>query len=156
MKPVFLWHVGLVIFMLFVFESRSMGKDASSLPFTIAKIYTVSNKTIDSLSGPIPGQKPTTRKSFELTRDAKKAYFFYWDGPPFRDLGPMSELESWKTDFMSGEARVTKTKMFMGQKQEVLVLHHKLTKTERLMVYSKDMDRDEFHELLRSIRPKRE
>lgn len=154
MKQIFPWLVTAIVLVICTLGCKTMGKDTSSLPLTIAEKYKVTNTSKESISGPIPDQKPTTQVFVELTGNEKKAYLFYWDGTPYRDLGPMSELESWKTEFMDGEASVTRTKMFMGQEQEVLVLHHKLTQTERVMVYSSDMNRDEFHELLRNIQQK--
>ncbi len=129
-----------------------MAEDTRVLPLTISEKYTVANIKEESIFGPIPGKKPTTQVYMEITGNEKKAYLIYWDGTPSRDLGPMLEIDSWNTVFMGGETRVTKTKMFMGQEQEVLVLHYKISRTERLMVYSSDMNKDEFHELIGNIK----
>lgn len=139
---------------VFSIGCKSMEKDKLSLPVYISQEFSVMNTTTDRVSNPIPDQKPTTQTFVEVTKEEKKAYIFYWGGPSMRDLGPMAAKESWQHKFLGEEASVTRTKMFMGQEQEVLVLHHKPTKDTQLMIYSKDMNKDEFHEMLDKMRKK--
>jgi hypothetical protein len=133
---------------------KSMKKDALSLPMYITQDYLVTNTSRESISSPIPDQRPTTQIFVELTKNDKKAYIFYWDGHPYRDLGPMAEKESWKFKFLGENASVARTTMFMGQEQEVLVLHHKPDENTQLMIYSKNMNKEEFHEMLGKMRKK--
>lgn len=144
----------MMIVLTFPFVCKSMEKDALSLPLTIAQEYIVTNTSKESLPGPIPDQNPTTQIFVEVTRSEKKAYIFYWDGHPHRDLGPMVEKESWQFKFLGGDVNVTRTSMFMGQEQEVLVVHHRPDEKTQLMIYSKDMNKDEFHEMLGKMRGK--
>lgn len=140
--------------MMLSIECKSMEKDALSLPMFITQEYKVTNTNRKSISGPIPDQKPTTQIFVEVTRNGKKAYIFYWDGPPYRDLGPMAGKESWQFNFLGEKVNITRTTIFMGQEQEVLVLHHKPNKDTQLMIYSKNMNREEFHEMLSKMRKK--
>lgn len=135
-------------------ECKSMEKDALSLPMFITQEYKVTNTSRESISGPIPDQKPTTQIFVEVTRNGKKAYIFYWDGQPYRDLGPMAGKESWQFNFLGEKVNITRTTIFMGQEQEVLVLHHKPNEDTQLMIYSKYMNREEFHEMLSKMRKK--
>jgi hypothetical protein len=107
-----------------------------------------------SIASPIPDQTPTTQIFVELTKNEKKAYIYYWDGYPYRDLGPMSEKESWQCEFLGEKVSVTQTTMFMGQEQEVLVLHYRPDTNTQLMIYSKDMNKDEFIEMLSKMHKK--
>jgi len=66
----------------------------------------------------------------------------------------MVEEASWQYKFLGEEARVTRTVMFMGQEQRVLVVHLKPDKKTQLMIYSKDMNKEEFHEMLNKMRKK--
>jgi hypothetical protein len=66
----------------------------------------------------------------------------------------MAKEESWPVEFLGKDVKVTKTTMFMGQKQEVLVLQCNLDKSALLMIYSKDMTKEEFHDMLGSISSK--
>ena len=144
----------LTLTLTFPFVCKSMEKDTLSLPISIAQEYNVTNTSRESISGPIPDQKPTTQIFIEVTRDNKKAYIFYWDGHLYRDLGPMAEKESWHFKFLGEDAKITRTTMFMGKEQEVLVVHHRPDEKTRLMIYSKDMDKEEFQELLGKMRRK--
>jgi len=130
---------------------RTVEEDMSSLPIEIAEEYKVRNVTREGISSPIPGQKPVTQLYMVLARSEKEAYLFYWDGLPWRDFGPMQEHESWTAKFLDGEVKIVRTTMFMGEQKEVLVLHHKFPKNGRLMIYSKDMSKDEFHEMLSTM-----
>jgi len=141
----------MILTLTFPFVCKSMEKNALSLPLTIAHEYKVTNTSRESISGPIPDQQPTTQIFVEVTKNDKKAYIFYWDGHPYRDFGPMAEKESWSFKFFGENANITKTTMFMGQEQEVLVLHHKPDEQAQLMIYSKDMNKEEFHEMLGKI-----
>ena len=144
----------LMIALTFPFVCKSMEKDPLSLPFTIAEEYMVTNTSKESLPGPISDQNPTTQIFVEVTRCEKKAYIFYWDGHPHRNLGPMAEKESWQFKFLGEVGNVTRTSMFMGQEQEVLVVHLRYDDKTQLMIYSKDMNKDEFHEMLGKMRRK--
>lgn len=124
------------------------------LPFSIDPNYNVTRVNGKSLPSLIPEAKPTSQFTIEVTRNGKKAFIFYWDGPPVRDLGPMAKKESWPVKFLGKDATITETSLFMGQKQEVLVLHCKLSKYTPVMIYSRDMSREEFDEMLASIRMK--
>ena len=135
-------------------QCKSLGKDALSLPLSIAQEYKVTNTSKESIASPIPNQTPTTQIFVELTKNEKKAYIYYWDGHPYRDLGPMSEKESWQCEFLGELASVTQTTMFMGQEQEILVLQYKPDTNTRLMIYSKDMNKAEFHEMLGKMHKK--
>ena len=131
-----------------------MANDALSLPISIAQDYQVTRSSKESISSPIPDQKPTTQIHVEVTKNGKIAHIFYWNGHPYRDLGPMVEEESWQYKFLGEEARVTRTVMFIGQEQRVLVVHLKPDKKTQLMIYSKDMNKEEFHEMLNKMRKK--
>ena len=133
---------------------KSMEKDTLSLPLSIAQEYKVTNTSRESISGPIPDQRPTTQFFVEVTRNGKKAYIFYWDGHPYRDLGPMAEQETWQFKFLGEDAQITRTTMFMGKKQEVLVIHYRPDEKTQLMIYSKDMNKDKFHDMLGKMQKK--
>jgi len=90
----------------------------------------------------------------EVTRDEKKAYIFFWDGRPHRDLGPMEVKETWRFRFLGEDASIMRTSIFMGREQEVLVLHHKPDNNRQLMISSKDMNKQEFQEMLGKMRRK--
>lgn len=126
--------------------------DMLELPFSIDPNYNVTRVSRENLPNPIPEAEPTAQITVEVTRNAKKALIFYWDGPPVRDLGPMMKKESWPAKFLGKDATITQTSFFMGQKQEVLVLHCKLSKYTPVMIYSKNMSREEFEEMLASMR----
>lgn len=143
-----------LLFVMVLSGIKMMAQDMSALPVVISPEYKVTAISEESLSSPIPGQKPTRQIFVELTRLNRVAYLFYWDGYPFRDLGPMVEKESWTTDFLDGQANITRTTRFMGREQEILVLHYQTPKNERLMIYSKDMTEEEFQEMLSKIRLK--
>jgi len=125
-----------------------MQEEVRCLPITIPDGYSVSNASKECIAGPIPGQEPTTQVWLELKGRKRTAFLYYWDGTPFRDLGPMTEGESWPTEFLGQNVRVVKTKVFMGQEQEALVVHCHISDSERWMICSTDMNKDEFHELL--------
>ena len=133
---------------------KYMEKDALSLPVSVTQEYKVTNTSRESISSPIPDQKPTTRLFVEITRNDKTAYIFYWDGHPYRDLGPMVKKESWQFKFLGQDVNITRTTMFMGQDQEVFVVHHKPDEYTQLMIYSKDMTKKEFQEMLSKMRKK--
>jgi hypothetical protein len=130
-----------------------METEAEALPFPIAvpQEYRITNTIEEKISSPIPNQKPTTQVFVEVTKGDKKAYIFYWDGPVLRDLGRMVAAQSWKHKFLGEDASVSRATVFMGQEQEALVLHHKPDKDTQLMIYSKDMTKGEFHEMLNKI-----
>lgn len=138
----------MTLTVLFPFGCKSMEKDALSLPIIIGQEYEVTNTRKKSIASPISEEKPTTQIFVEVTKSEKKAYIFYWDGHTIRDLGPMAEKDSWLYKFLGEDASITRTTMFMGQEQEVLVLHHKPDKDTQLMIYSKDMNKEEFQEML--------
>jgi hypothetical protein len=144
----------IMITITFPFVSKSMGKDILSLPLMIAEEYMVTNTSRESIPGPISDQNPTTQIFVEVTRNEKKAYIFYWEGHPRRDLGPLVAKASWQFRFLGEDVNVTMTSMFMGQEQEVLVVHHRPDRKTQLMIYSKDMNKDEFHEMLGKMRRK--
>lgn len=136
------------------FGCRSTANDALSLPISIAQDYQVTKSSKESISSPIPDQKPTAQIHVEVTKNGKIAHILYWNGRPYRDLGPLVEEESWQYKFLGEEARITRTVMFMGQEQRVLVVHFKSDKKTQLMIYSKDMNKEEFHGMLNKMRKK--
>jgi len=152
-QSLLLW-AALVVSGMMTLGARTVEEDISPLPIEIAAEYKVTNITREGISSPIPEQKPITQLHMVLARNEKKAYLFFWDGFPWRDFGPMQEHESWKAMFLDGEVRIIRTTMFMGQQQEVLVLHHQFPENGRLMIYSKDMSKDEFHEMLSTMQKK--
>jgi len=129
-------------------------ENTNLLPIVISEEYQVRNVTREGIASQIPEQKPATQLSMVLTRHEKEAHLFFWEGFPLRDLGPMQEQESWETTFLEGNAHVIRTTMFMGQQEEVLVLHYQVAEKARLMIYSKDMSKEEFHEMLNSMQRK--
>ncbi len=144
----------LTLTLTFPLVCKSMEKNALSLPISIAQEYKVTNTGRESIFGPIPDQKPTTEIFVEVTRSDKKAYIFYSDGHPYRDHGPMVEKESWHFKFLGEDVKIKRTTMFMGREQEVLVVHHRPDEKTWLMIYSKDMNKEEFHEMLGKMRRK--
>lgn len=147
-------YYALILTFVFSIICIATEKDVLELPFSIGTEYTVTKTGRDSINSPIPGAKPTTQITVEVTRDDKKAHIFYWDGTPLRDLGPMEKKESWPVKFLGEDAKISRTSIFMGQQQEVLVLHCKLDKYTPLMIYSKDMTKEEFNEMLGKMRRK--
>ena len=140
----------LTLALVSAFLCRAAEKYLLELPFSVGPEYTVTRTSRDSIRSPIPDGEPTTQIIIEVTKDGKEALIFYWDShpPPHRDLGPMVKKESWPATFLGEDATITRTSLFMGRKQEVLVLHCKLDKYAPVMIYSKDMAKEEFHEML--------
>ena len=81
-------------------------------------------------------------------------FLFTWDGFPTRDRGPMQAVESWTLAIDTSEAKVSRTSLFFGQAQEVLVAHFEgpAPAKRRYMIYTKRPDRGAFEALLRGIR----
>lgn len=154
MKQGLLLWAAIVVSGMMTLGARTVEEGTSPLPIEFAAEYDVTNIRRESIPSPIPEQKPVAQLNMVLSRNEKEAYIFFWDGMPLRDLGPLQEQESWKTNFLGGESSVIRTTMFMGQQQEVLVLHHQFAENGRLMIYSKDMSKDEFHEMLSKMSKK--
>ena len=131
-----------------------MDENIVALPILIDDGYSVVKTNKESITAIIPGQKPITQIVVEVVKNNKKAYIFFWDGNPPRDLGQMVAKTSWQHRFLGEDVIIVKTVIFMGEKQEVLVLHHDLLKAGRMLIYSKEMDKDAFHELLGNIHHK--
>ena len=145
----------LMLAVLLPFTGKAAEEAALELPFSIGPEYTVTRTGRKSIPNPIPDAEPTRQVTVEVARDHKKAHIFYWVGRPVRDLGPMVKEESWPVEFLRKDAKVIKTTRFMGQKQEVLVLQCNFEKSALLMIYSRDMTKEEFHDMLGSISSKR-
>ena len=65
----------------------------------------------------------------------------------------MASAESWPVSVLETGGKITRTSMFHGSKQEVLVLHVKLDKPEsNLMIYSPDMSQESFTEMVQNLR----
>ena len=138
----------LLLALALPFLSSAAERDIWELPFSIGPEYTITRTSRDSIPSPIPGAEPTAQITVEIVKDAKKALIFCWSGPSHRDLGPMTKKASWPVKFLGNDATLTKTAMFMGQKQEVLVLHSNLDGDKPVMIYSKDMTSEEFNHML--------
>jgi hypothetical protein len=143
----------LMLIVAVCFACKAEKINAVELPFSISPEYTVTRTSRESIPSPIPIAKPTTQLSVEITKDAKKASILYWDGHPARDLGPMVEKDSWSVTFLGKDATIAQTSVFMGHRNEVLVLHSKLDNTW-VMIYSEDMTKEEFNEMLTKLRKK--
>jgi hypothetical protein len=130
------------------FLSLAAERNVWALPFSIGPEYTVTRTSRDSIPSPIPGAEPTTQITVEIAKEAKRALIFCWNGPSHRDLGPMTKKASWPVKFLGNDATLTKTGMFMGQRQEVLVLHSSLDGDKSVMIYSKHMTKEEFTDML--------
>jgi hypothetical protein len=154
LKQRVIFSMAIVLSGIMTLGVRAMKDESSSLPIEIDAEYRVTNMARENIASPIPDQNPIVQLSMILTRNEKEAYLFFWDGSPLRDFGPMKEQESWETTFLDGNAYVIRTTMFMGQQQEVLVLHSQFSEKGRLMIYSKDMSKEEFHEMLNAMQRK--
>ncbi|MCL2777970.1 MAG: hypothetical protein FWD73_08195 [Polyangiaceae bacterium] len=84
----------------------------------------------------------------------QRLLFFAWDGMPLHDRGPMVAAEKWKVRIDSVEANVSRTSLFFGRKQEVLVAHFKGPSPARrqYMIYTTRVDKAAFDALLAGIR----
>lgn len=148
-------YCALIFFLVFPsFMGKAAEKGVLELPFSIGPEYIVTRTSRKSIPSPIPDAEPTRQITIEVAKEQKKAHIFYWNGSLVPDLGPLVKEESWPVKFLGKDAKVTKTTMFMGQTQEVLVLHCDLDKSAPLMIYSKDMTKEEFHDMLGSISSK--
>ena len=105
MKTKILWCAVLLASSLSI-ESKSVGKDALLLPFSIAQEYHITKRSQENIISPIPDQKPTTKQVVEVAKNDKKAYIFYWVGYPQRNLGPMVKKESWPLKFLGEDAKL--------------------------------------------------
>lgn len=115
----------------------------------------VGDDTRESVASPIPGAAPSV-EHFRSYGDggAPFLFLFTWDGFPTRDRGPMKAVESWTIMVDSSEANVSRTSLFFGQAQEVLVAHFEgpAPARRRYMMYTKRLDRGAFEALLQGIR----
>lgn len=115
----------------------------------------VVDDTRDQVPSPIPEAAPSV-EYFRSYRDGGEPHLFLftWDGFPTRDRGPMQAVESWTLAIDTSEAKVSRTSLFFGQAQEVLVAHFEgpAPAKRRYMIYTKRPDRGAFEALLRGIR----
>ena len=111
--------------------------------------------TRESDPSPIPGAAPSV-EYFRSYGDGGEPFLFLftWDGMPSRDRGPMQAAESWKLSVAGLEVQVSRTSVFFGQGQEVLVAHFEgpAPAKRRYMIYTKRVDRPAFEAFLQGIR----
>lgn len=134
----------------------SFGRMTFSLPSQFELIEDTQEK-IPSL---IPDAKPITQyfRSYK-DKNGTGFYFFYWDGYPPRDLGPMVTEQEWDITIDDSPAKLSRTKQFMGHDQKVLVVHFCDPKDDcqRYMVYfstadgKTDPDKKAFMDVLKGI-----
>jgi hypothetical protein len=144
--------------LLFVAGTVSLGTaaelDVKQVPLTIPEGFEVLDGRTEEIRGPIPEQPPTTEHSARLKRGEAEVFLFHWVGFPFRDYGPMAPQESWTATVAGQQAKITRTRVFMGQEQEVLVAHFDLPSDHHFMIYTKTLDRPAFEAFLGQLAPR--
>ena len=107
-------------------------------------------ETVDVTAGP-PGQKGE-----ECTAAWKKGgaelYAFVWKPFPPRDGGPMVAAEEMKGSLLGEDITVTRTSMFFGTEQEVLVAGLGTKDPEaQILIYARNLSPEEFQIILSSV-----
>ena len=127
-----------------------MNDEPGTLNIELPEHFTEVDRTEETIASPIPDAPGITERFISFRTDEDKRFFvFYWQGTPARDLGPMSETNSFPGELAGIPVRIVQTDMFMGTEQEVLAVHCKLSDRDRIMAYSPDMTLAEFQAALR-------
>ena len=128
---------------------KSKTYEIGSLIFQLPEGYVEISRKKDKINSHIPDQPPTIEHVISFQNTAgRNVYLFFWQGFPWRDYGPMVKNRSYPVKVAKQETVMIQTKQFMGTDQEVLVVHCKLNEDERLMIYTTDMEPDEFRKFL--------
>ena len=123
-----------------------------AIQFTLPEEYTLSYQKRDEIYSQIPESPPTIEYFLTFENSYGNIfYIFYWFGFPYRDYGPMSAKESWPITVAGYDTKLIRTDHFMGREKEVLVTHCKFSGSERMMVYTPNINRTEFTGLLQKI-----
>ncbi len=136
-------------------NNKTMNYEIGSIRFTLPEKYIEINKTTEKISSKIPDGQPTIEYflSFKNSK-GNDLFLFYWIGYPIRDRGPMSEKEAWNISIAGRTTKLIRTAIFMGIEQEVLVAHSKISENEYLMVFTPNIEVDEFKNILKIFKMK--
>jgi hypothetical protein len=120
--------------------------------FFLGADYEMTSNEVNEVPGLVPGTT-VVEETAHFTNGKNELFAFYWQPSAPRDGGPMEAKESWKMEVLGQQATVSETSMFHGREQRVLVAHIPLKDPEAvLMIYSPDMGRMEFENVLRTLR----
>ncbi len=132
-----------------------MNYEIGSIRFTLPEKYLEINKTTEKISSNIPDGQPTIEYFLSLKNSkGNDLFLFYWIGYPIRDRGPMYEKESWNISITGQTTKLIRATIFIGIKQEVLVTHSKISENEYLMVFTPNIEIDEFKNIWKIFRMK--
>jgi hypothetical protein len=102
------------------------------------------------IDGP-PGEM-TQECSATWTKGAAELTVIVWTPVVARDGGPMESVEDEKGKLLGKDVLVSRTKIFMGTEQEVLVTSLELTEPKaQILVFAKGTTPEEFQALLDQI-----
>lgn len=108
--------------------------------------FTQMSNTSEPMEGLIPGTRVVEDAAHWQSPEGD-LYGFCFRPYPARDRGPMVAVESWKVEVAGTTAELSRTSMFFGVEQEVLVAHWK-TEEAQWMFYSPNLSRGSFEEIL--------
>lgn len=109
-------------------------------------------ETVDVTIGP-PGQKAEECTAAWTREGGAELYAFVWKPFPPRDGGPMVAVEEMKGSLLGEDITITRTSMFFGTEQEVLVagLGTKTPEEAQILIYARNLSPEEFQFILSGI-----
>jgi len=139
-------------------EKGMIGKDRTEafeqLTFSPPSGFARRDDKIEKRGSPIPGETSTEHFRSYAGPTGQGIYLFHWDGFPGPDRGPMVAVETWPATVGGEAATISRTSMFFGTKQEVLVAHFKgpAPRRQQYLIYAKGLDRPAFAALIAGAR----
>ena len=103
--------------------------------------------------GLVPGTTVTEHQMSWRNSQGAHLHAFYWKPYPPRPGGPLVAEEEWDDKFCGLDVKVVSASQFLGSSTPALVTHLRLSQPECvIMLYSRDLDRQTFHDILSKAR----